>query len=84
MENKIEYIIFGILFSCVSYFLKDVIDDVKELKRQIGTNKTELDVLKNDFINKYENLTSRFDELKEYLSEIVDELKELRKEIRNK
>ena len=81
MENNLEYIIIGILFGALSYFLKDVIDDVKELKKQYSSTKGELDIFKNDFTNKHTQMSDKFDELKDAMYDLTQELKEFRKDI---
>lgn len=84
MENNLEYIIIGILFGALSYFLKDVIDDVKELKKQYANTKNELDVLKNDFVNKHNSMSDKFEELKDAMYDLTKEVKSLTLEISKK
>ncbi len=84
MNEQVEYIVGGILFSILGFFLKDVIDDVKELKKQNQQLRVDLDVLRNDSHNKYDNLTLRVDEIKDSVKELIFEIKNLTIELANK
>lgn len=67
----------GIMISIVSYFLKNTMDELKSVKELSYTTKSELDILKNDHINKYSNISEKFDGLKDAVVELTKEIKEL-------
>lgn len=81
MSEQLLYTIGGILISIISYFLKETMDDLKELKKQYAVTKNELDVLKNDHVNKHSQISEKFDELKDAMYDLTQELKEFRKDI---
>jgi len=67
----------GIMISIVSYFLKNTMDELKSVKELGYSTKSELDILKNDHINKYSNISEKFDGLKDAVVELTKEIKEL-------
>ena len=82
---------FGALFSVIGYFLKETMSDMKktkerlmDLKMEVGSHKSELDVLKNDHQNKYENMVDKFDELKDVMRDLSKEIKSLTMEFKKK
>ena len=82
---------FGALFSVIGYFLKETMSDMKktkerlmDLKMEVGSHKSELDVLKNDHQNKYENMVDKFDELKDVMKDLSKEIKSLTMEFKKK
>lgn len=84
MMNDLYFWGLGLLIGVVGYFLRGVMERVKELEKYTVMKGTELDILKNDHMNKYENLTEKFDELKNVIMELTREMKELVKKINNK
>lgn len=81
MSEQLLYTIGGILISIISYFLKETMDDLKELKKQYAVTKNELDVLKNDHVNKNSQLSKDIVDLKDVVYDLTQELKEFRKDI---
>lgn len=69
------------MITIIGWFLKETMDDLKELKKQYAVTKTELDVLKNDHVNKHAAISDKFDELKDAMWDLTKELKEFRKDI---
>ncbi len=69
----------GLMLSIVVFFLKKTMDDLKDVKLLSYSTKSELDILKNDHLNKHANLTEKFDELKASVQELTKEIKELNK-----
>ena len=72
----------GIMLAIIGYFLKATMNELKEVKELSYKTKNQLDILKNDHMNKYDNMTEKFDELKAAVIELTKEIKELNK--RNK
>lgn len=82
MEMQILTFIGGIMLAVVGYFLKRTMDELKEVKQMSYDNRTQIDILKIDYKNRFDNLTEKFDELKLTMSELIKEIKELNKRIK--
>jgi peptidoglycan hydrolase CwlO-like protein len=72
----------GIMLGIISWFLKATMAELKEVKDLSYSTKNQLDILKNDHVNKYDNMTSKFDELKAAVVDLTKEIKELNKRAR--
>ena len=72
----------GLMLSVIGYFLKATMDELKSVKNLTYETKNQLDILKNDHINKYANITDKFDELKSSIIELTKEIKELNKRVK--
>jgi peptidoglycan hydrolase CwlO-like protein len=72
----------GLMLSVIGYFLKATMDELKSVKNLTYETKNQLDILKNDHINKYTNITDKFDELKSSIIELTKEIKELNKRVK--
>ena len=82
MTMEILTFVGGIMVAIIGYFLKKTMDDLKDVKLLSYTTKGDLDILKNDHKNKYENLTDKFDELKSSVQDLTKEIKELNKKFK--
>jgi hypothetical protein len=72
-------IIGGVMLSVIGFFLKGTMDELKEIKILSYKTKSDLDLLKNDHINKYASMSDKFDELKSAVVDLTKEIKELNK-----
>lgn len=72
----------GIMLGIISWFLKATMAELKEVKDLSYSTKNQLDILKNDHINKYANMSDKFDELKAAVVDLTKEIKELNKRAR--
>ena len=72
----------GIMLSVIGYFLKATMEELKSVKNLTYETKNQLDILKNDHINKYANITDKFDELKSAVVDLTKEIKELNKRVK--
>jgi hypothetical protein len=72
----------GLMLSVIGYFLKGTMDELKSVKNLTYETKNQLDILKNDHINKYANITDKFDELKSAVVDLTKEIKELNKRVK--
>jgi len=72
----------GLMLSVIGYFLKSTMDELKAVKNLSYETKNQLDLLKNDHINKYANITDKFDELKSAVVDLTKEIKELNKRVK--
>jgi hypothetical protein len=75
-------IIGGLMLSVIGYFLKNTMDDLKSVKSVSFETKNKLALLENDSINKYNNLSEKFDDLKGALIDLTKEIKELNKRVK--
>lgn len=75
-------IIGGVMLSIIGYFLKSTMAELKEVKATSFETKNKLALLENDSINKYTNLSGKFDDLKGALVELTKEIKELNKRVK--
>ena len=82
MEMQILTFIGGVMIAIVGYFLKRTMDELKEVKQMSYDNRSQIDILKIDYKNKYDNLSEKFDELKLTMVELIKEIKELNKRIK--
>lgn len=72
----------GVMIAIIGYFLKRTMDELKEVKQMSYDNRSQIDILKIDYKNKYDNLSEKFDELKLTMVELIKEIKELNKRIK--
>jgi len=72
----------GLMLTIIGYFLKSTMDELKSVKNLSYETRNQLDVLKNDHINKYTNITDKFDELKSAVVDLTKEIKELNKRVK--
>jgi len=75
-------IVGGVMLSIIGYFLKKTMDDLRSVKEMSYDNKSKIELLQNDYNNKYNNLSEKFDELKLTMNELIKEIKELNKRIK--
>ena len=75
-------VIGGVMLSIIGYFLKKTMDDLRSVKEMSYDNKSKIELLQNDYNNKYNNLSEKFDELKLTMNELIKEIKELNKRIK--
>jgi peptidoglycan hydrolase CwlO-like protein len=72
----------GVMLGIISYFLKRTMDELKEVKNMAYDNSNKITVLQVDYKNKIDNITEKFDELKQTMSELIKEIKELNQRIK--
>lgn len=93
--NELIFIIGGIGISVIGYFLKMTINELKKSNKEMmeeikkvdelaTTTKGRLEVLEVDYINKVNNLNSRFDMLYNAVRDLTAEIKSLTKELNKK
>jgi uncharacterized protein YydD (DUF2326 family) len=72
----------GIMMAIIGYFLKSTMEELKSVKELSYRTQNDLNILKNDHINKYDNMTEKFDELKAAVIDLTKEIKELNKRVK--
>lgn len=80
-SSQLAIVVFGIIVSVISYFLKGVMAELKEVQKQSNKNDKDLEVLKTDSNNKHDALNEKYDELMRVIIELTKEIKDLNKRI---
>jgi peptidoglycan hydrolase CwlO-like protein len=75
-------VIGGVMLSIIGYFLKKTMDDLRSVKEMSYDNRSKIELLQNDYNNKYNNLSEKFDELKLTMNELIKEIKALNQRIK--
>jgi hypothetical protein len=68
----------------IGYFLKQTMEDLRKVKDLSYENKNKLSVMENDYLNKHNHLSEKFDELYVAVKDLTVEIKNLNKEISKK
>ena len=76
--SALAMLIFGVLISIIGYFLKETMDDLKDVQKMAQDTKIDLGLVKLDTKNKYDNLLEKISELSETNKEIISELKQIK------
>lgn len=72
----------GVAVSIIGYFLRNTMNELKEVKEIAFDTKVKMEVLENDYLNKIENLNTKFDLLAENIKELNKNIKELSEKIK--
>jgi predicted transcriptional regulator len=72
----------GLMLAVIGYFLKETMNDLKNVKATSFETKNKLALLENDSINRFNNLSDKFESLKEALVDLTKEIKELNKRVK--
>ena len=67
----------GLSISIIGYFLRQTMADLRSVKEIAYDTRAKLSVLENDYINKIEQLNSKFDMLNESIKELTKEIKNI-------
>jgi peptidoglycan hydrolase CwlO-like protein len=79
MEFDLIKIGLGIVVGIIGWFLKNTMQELKDVKQMSFENKSQLELIKNDYQNKIDHITEKFDELKQTMNDLIKEIKELNK-----
>ena len=82
--SALAMLIFGVLISIIGYFLKETMDDLKDVQNMAQETKIDLGLVKLDTKNKYDNLLEKISELSETNKEIISELKQIKDKMINR
>lgn len=74
----------GISISIIGYYLKSTLSELKEVKNMANENRTKIEVMEVDYLNKVTNLNDKFDRLFEAVRDLTTEIKTLNKELSKK
>lgn len=81
MESDVINVVGGIALGLVSYFLKQTMGELKEVKALAIASASKLAVLENDHVNKTESIGEKHDELKESIDKLTDKIDKLTNKI---
>ena len=70
---EIQYWLGGLMVGIISYFLKETMDELKEVKHMAEDNKTRIVLLESN----HTHLTDKFDQLFDAVKELTKEIKQL-------
>ena len=76
--SALVMLIFGVLISIIGYFLKETMEDLKDVQNMAQETKIDLGLVKLDNKNKYDNLLEKIEQLFETNKEIISELKQIK------
>ena len=79
--SALAMLIFGVLISIIGYFLKETMEDLKDVQNMAQETKIDLGLVKLDTKNKYDNLLEKISELSETNKEIISELKQIKEKM---
>jgi hypothetical protein len=71
----------GISLSVIGYFLRQTMEELKNIKQVAYTTKNKVDVLENDYLNKVNALNAKFDMLYIAIDKLTNKIEELGKKI---
>jgi hypothetical protein len=74
----------GISISIIGYYLKSTLNELREVKNIANENRTKIEVMEVDYLNKVTNLNDKFDRLFDAVRELTTEIKTLNKELSKK
>lgn len=67
----------GILIVIVGWFLKDVMTEIKKMRDEVNRNKTKIDVIENDYLNKHDNLVDKIESLNDNMKDLNSTIRHL-------
>jgi uncharacterized protein YoxC len=74
----------GISISIIGYYLKSTLNELREVKNMANENRTKIEVMEVDYLNKVTNLNDKFDRLFDAVRDLTAEIKTLNKELSKK
>ena len=74
----------GISISIIGYYLKSTLNELREVKNIANENRTKIEVMEVDYLNKVTNLNDKFDRLFDAVRDLTAEIKTLNKELSKK
>ena len=77
-------ILLGTSIGIIGFFLKKVLEDLKDVKKMAYETEKDLEILKTDHINKYNRLEEKFDNLFEAVRDLTREIKSLNQQLSKK
>jgi len=77
------HIIGGLGLSVIAYFLKQTMQEIKEVKQMAIDTKEKVAILEVDYLNKVSNLNDKIDMLQQTIKDLTNELKEYNQQFKH-
>ena len=77
-------ILLGTSIGIIGFFLKKVLEDLKDVKKMAYDTEKDLEILKTDHLNKYNRLEEKFDDLFDAVRDLTKEIKSLNQQLSKK
>jgi uncharacterized coiled-coil DUF342 family protein len=71
----------GIMLAVIGFFLRQTMNELKEVKEVAYKTKSKVEVLENDYLNKVASLNQKFDLLYNAIDKLTGKIEELNKKI---
>ena len=72
----------GVMMAIIGFFLRQTMQELKDIKEVAYRTKTKVEVLENDYLNKVDSLNLKFDLLYNAIDKLTDKIEELNKRIK--
>lgn len=72
----------GLMMAIIGFFLRQTMQELKDIKEVAYRTKTKVEVLENDYLNKVDSLNLKFDLLYNAIDKLTDKIEELNKRIK--
>ncbi len=72
----------GIMLAIIGYFLRQTMEELKEVKKTTYLTSTKLEVLERDYLLQVKYLNDKFDDLSDNMVELTKEIKNLSQKIK--
>lgn len=72
----------GLMLSIIGFFLRQTMQQLKDIKEIAYKTKTKVEVLENDYLNKVNSLNDKFDLLYNAIDKLTNKIEELNKRIK--
>lgn len=72
----------GIMLAIIGYFLRQTMEELKEVKKATYLTSTKLEVLERDYLLQVKYLNDKFDDLSDNMVELTKEIKNLSQKIK--
>lgn len=72
----------GLMMGVIGFFLRQTMQELKDIKEIAYKTKTKVEVLENDYLNKVNSLNDKFDLLYNALEKLTNKIEELNKRIK--
>ena len=81
--NDLLTLIGGVMLGIIGYFLRQTMQEIKEIKIQAYETKTKVEVLEKEYMTKIDNLNEKFDMLYDGIKDLTKEINKLNQMIKS-
>lgn len=72
----------GLMVTVIGFFLRQTMQELRDVKEIAYKTKTKVEVLENDYLNKVNSLNDKFDLLYNAIDKLTNKIEELNKRIK--